>query len=88
MLSVMVRMGGFEPPQPYGHMALNHARLPVPPHSQSGGEWRIRTIDPLHVKQVLSHWANPPQLQKQFYINEGCKSRLRKGLFQSFGSLF
>ena len=27
-------MGGFEPPQPCGHMALNHARLPVPPHSQ------------------------------------------------------
>src|SRR6266545_294682 len=27
--TLTVREGGFEPPRPCGHMALNHARLPV-----------------------------------------------------------
>jgi hypothetical protein len=27
-----VSVGGLEPPRPYGHTALNRARLPIPPH--------------------------------------------------------
>ena len=30
--SLFVSKMGVEPTRPFGHMALNHARLPIPPH--------------------------------------------------------
>ncbi len=32
--SPLVPKGGLEPPRAYAHMALNHARLPIPPLRQ------------------------------------------------------
>ncbi len=34
----LVQQGGLEPPIPFGNMALNHARMPVPPLLQNEGE--------------------------------------------------
>jgi SsrA-binding protein len=43
----MVRKGGLEPPQPYGHWTLNPARLPIPPLPQiPGAEKLIYLISP------------------------------------------
>ena len=39
----LVRETGLEPASSYEHMNLNHARLPIPPFPQIGGQGWIRT---------------------------------------------
>ncbi len=56
-----VPKGRFELPRPYGHYALNVARLPVPPLRRAsnrarpppGADRRTRTGDLLFTKQLL-----------------------------------
>ena len=40
-----VRETGLEPASTYVHMNLNHARLPIPPFPQIGGQGWIRTTE-------------------------------------------
>ena len=40
-----MRETGLEPASTYVHMNLNHARLPIPPFPQIGGQGWIRTTE-------------------------------------------
>jgi hypothetical protein len=42
----LVSEGGLEPPQELSHMALNHARLPIPPLRRSGWKYRNSEGEP------------------------------------------
>ena len=41
----LVRETGLEPASTFVHMNLNHARLPIPPFPQVGGQGWIRTTE-------------------------------------------
>ena len=41
----LVRETGLEPASSFEHMNLNHARLPIPPFPQVGGQGWIRTTE-------------------------------------------
>lgn len=87
-VSKLVRMGGFEPPQPCGHMALNHARLPVPPHSQVVENDGFEPSTP-----CTSSKCSPTELilhscKKHCILKTPLVSRYYGGLFAALSRLF
>jgi hypothetical protein len=45
-VGLLVSEGGLEPPQELSHMALNHARLPIPPLRRGDREYRNSEGEP------------------------------------------
>jgi hypothetical protein len=72
MIRFSVGEGGLEPPPPLGDMALNHARLPVPPLALVTPSTSVKPFS--WVAQGLSLLLRPPLMPRIAYLATGSDS--------------